>query len=195
MSVSADQIEAHFKKLILDRQCETVQLEFLENWIKKQPHGKPIDSDLLALRTLETLILLAIVNFQRVAESQEAAAFKALKDELMDWSEAAGLIRSLSDNQLSSVADITMDLDFDPNSESSTLFALKPTEFDIYLLEKFKGKQRGGVRMFKEIVEILADRCGIPVDSDFEELPLVEGKEPAKHVSLGSSIMYYNTLL
>ena len=114
------------------------------------------------------MILSAIAHFQRVPEAREQAAFKILEERLIDWSEAAGLIRSLSDTPLSLAADSSMDIDFNLNSETSTLFALKPNEFDIYLLQKFKGM---ATRKYKEIVEIVADRCGIPVDSDFEETP------------------------
>ena len=186
LTPTADQIETHFKKLISDQQCDMIQLEFLQHWMKRQSNCKPIDSDLLALRTLETLILLAIINFQKVPESHEAAAFQILEDKLMDWAEAAGLIRSLTDNQLALITDTSMDIDFNPNSESSTLFALKPNEFDIYLLEKLKAK---GFRKLKEIVEIVTERCGIPVDSESEELPVAfrgnqKAPEPAKHVKL-----------
>ena len=187
LSFVSDQIEAHCKELIAARKCEGIEREFLENWIKRQPEDKPVDSDLLSLRTLETMILSAIVHFQRVPEAREQATFKILEERLIDWSEAAGLIRSLSDTPLSLAADSSMDIDFNTNSETSTLFALKPNEFDIYLLQKFKGMM---TRKYKEIVEIVADRCGIPVDSDLEETPKKPDqqqkqllKEPIKHVS------------
>lgn len=187
LSFVSDQIETNCKELIATRKCEEIEREFLVNWIKKQPVEKPVDSDLLSLRILESLILSAIAHFQRVPEAREQAAFKILEERLIDWSEAAGLIRSLSDTPLSLAADSSMDIDFNPNSETSTLFALKPNEFDIYLLQKFKGM---ATRKYKEIVEIVADRCGIPVDSDFEESPKKPDqqqkqllKEPVKHVS------------
>ena len=199
LSLSADQIEAHFKELISAHNCggQHIQqdFQFLEKWIKRQPSGKQIDSDLLVLRTLETLILMAIVDFQRAPEevNEQHNLFKQLEGRLMDWSEAAGLIRSFSDNQLSLPPDTSMDIDFNPNSETSALFALKPNEFDIYLLQKFD--EKGMLRKYKEIVEIVADRCGIPIDSDFDEqqLPVtkvtrqkqqfLKEEQPVKHVS------------
>lgn len=204
LAPSADQIEAHFKNLISNSERKTEESEFLEKWIKRQPQGKPVDSDLLALRTLETLILMAIVRFQRddPEETREPAAFKILEERLMDWSEAAGLIRSLSsDNPQSALmAETSMDVDFNPNAETSTLFTLNPNEFDIYLLFKFKAK---GFRRFKEIAEIVADRCGIPVDSDLDDpmaasaaAGIAKDQQQTKHVMTTSNIFCnFNTRL
>ena len=100
----------------------------------------------------------------------------------MDWSEAIGLIRSLSDNQLSLAAESYMDIDIDFNpSAASSFSSLKQNSFEIYLLRKFKNCKR-----IKEIVEIVADRCGIPVESDFEceKKPNISVVKPqAKHVT------------
>lgn len=180
ISFSADQIENQCKdKVNQFVKDSSIEADYIEKWIKRQK--VPVDSDLLALRTLETLILLSILRFQ-------TKDFKELEGKLMDWSEAVGLIRSLSDENRFSLADTTMDVDFDSTadaSQTSTILNLKPCEFEIYLLEKFKG-----LKHIKEIVEIVAERCGIPVDSDFEdEKPSKEliittsSKEQSKHVS------------
>lgn len=182
ISFSADQIENQCKdkvnRLVKDSPLEA---DYIEKWIKRQK--VPVDSDLLALRTLETLILLSILRFQN-------KDFKKLEEKLMDWSEAVGLIRSLSDENRFSLAETSMDVDFDPNadaSQTSTILNLKPCEFEIYLLEKFKE-----LKNIKEIVEIVAERCGIPVESDFEDekpsnepikTTMTSSKEQSKHVS------------
>lgn len=167
---------------------------YVRQWIKRQPQGKQVDSDLLALRIMETLIFLAITNYQIFQSDNDSfSSFKILEDKLIDWSEAIGLIRSLSDNQINLAADLSMEVDFNPaadTSQMSTILNLKPNEFDVYLLEKFKGG-----RSIREIVEIVAERCGIPVDSDFEgderskrentSIVLPDAKiNPTKHVNI-----------
>ena len=161
ISFSADQIEIQCKdKLSSFIRKDSIEAEFIEKWIKRK-QGKPIDSDSLALRTLETLILLSILRFKSLKD------FKLLEEKLIDWSEAVGLIRSVSNENRYSLADSSMEIDFNPTtdaSQTSSILNIKPSEFEIYLLEKFKGLQN-----IKEIVEIVAERCGIPVESDFED--------------------------
>ena len=179
ISFSADQIEIQCKEklnsLIIKDSIET---EFIEKWIKRKQRGKPIDSDLLALRTLETLILLSILRFKSLKD------FKLLEEKLIDWSEAVGLIRSISNENRYNLADSSMEIDFNPttdSSQTSTIFNIKPSEFEIYLIEKLKGLQN-----IKEIVEIVAERCGIPVESDFEDEKQSKqsqsNREQSKHV-------------
>ena len=167
--VTSDQIEKRSTKIIETfpnhLACDQSEFVYLEKWVKRQSQGKPIDPDLLSLRTLETLILLAIVNFSyNIEESNDL--FEILENKLMDWSEAMGLIRSLSDTRFN-LADNSMDIEFnsvaDP-SQTSAIFTLKQNEFDAYLLQKFNGVKRAN-----EIVDIVAERCGIPTDTDFED--------------------------
>lgn len=196
ISFSADQIENKCKEKVNQFKTTTVdssiESEFIGKWIKRQKGS--IDSDLLALRTLETLILLVILKFQ-IASSEKD--FKELKRKLMDWSEAVGLIRSLSDEYRFSIGETSMEIDFDRSTDAaqtSTILNMKPCDFEIYLIEKFKG-----LKNIKEIIEIIAERCGIPLDSDFEDekhskLPSKElfkssSKEQSKHVSINN---YYN---
>lgn len=167
MSRTADQIENYFQTNLTTRFDDEQEKGFHENWIKKQKElGKAIDSDILSLRTMETLILLAVVYFQK----DSSFSFHVLETKLMDWSEGAGLLRSLTNNNSvsSSLKDTSMDIEFNPNSTETSLSFLNfsPNEFDVYLLEKFKGKS---FKKFKEIVDIVADRCGIPVESDSED--------------------------
>lgn len=177
ISFSADQIEIQCKEKVNSSIAkDSIEAEFIEKWIKRN-HGKQIDSDLLALRTLETLILLSILRFKTLKD------FKLLKEKLIDWSEAVGLIRSISNENRYSLTDTSMEVDFNPTTEpsqTSTILNTKPCEFEFYLLEKFRGIQN-----IKEIIEIIAERCGIPVDSDFEDEK--HGKQPnreqSKHVS------------
>ena len=189
MSFSADQIENSCKAKVSDsKRCKETEAEYVEKWIKRQPQGKPIDSDLLALRTLETLILLSILRFQ--SSTDPSNDLKSLEEKLMDWSEAAGLIRSLSDdNRFSLAADTSMDVDFNPTadtSQTSTILNLKPCEFEIYLLEKFKG-----FKNIKEIIEIVGERCGIPVDSDFEDEKQPSQLPQSKHVSPKTNSLFF----
>lgn len=179
ISFSADQIENQCKDKVNFKMTDnSIEADFIEKWIKRQK--VTVDSDLMALRTLETLILLSILRFQ----TKNFKEFKELEEKLMDWSEAVGLIRSLSDENRFSLAETSMDVDFDPTadaSQTSTILNIKPCEFEIYLLEKFKG-----LKNIKEIVEIVTERCGIPVDSDFEDQKQAKlslsSKDQSKHV-------------
>lgn len=194
LEIEADQIEINCKTAV-NLNADT---EFIRKWISRQPIGKPIDSDLLALRTMETLTLLSISNYCLFQDKEKD--FKILEEKLINLSEAIGLIRSLSDNQISLAAETSMDIDFNPSTEFSTFFDLKQNEFDIYLLEKFKNCER-----IKEIIEIVAERCGIPLESDFEDekkpvntlTSSMKSKEPTKHVNQTKEIklkFYYLTL-
>lgn len=192
LTFTADQIESNCRSSV---KSPSKYDNFIEKWINRRPHGKPVDSDLLALRTMETLILLAISNFH----INETISFKNLEEKLMDWSEAIGLIRSLSDEQVSLAADASMDIDFNPTADSSqmsTIFNLNPKEFDIYLLERFKTCKR-----IKEIVEIVAERCGIPLDSDFEDEKKISSagvpvtKPQTKHVNSRFLFYWYNLFI
>lgn len=188
LSITADQIEIKCKSLLLDKkECDLFEGSFVEKWKRKQPKDKVIDSDSLAQRTMEALILLSIVYFQ--SQPGDPVIFKQLVEKLMDWSEAVGLIRSLSDERFN-LAETSMDVDFDPSadpSQTSTFLNISQSAFDVYLLEKFKGFKR-----IKEITEIVAERCGIPLESDFEEekrLVPAPSKQPkeekeTKHVNI-----------
>lgn len=186
LSYTAEEIEEECKEKVVGSKCDQIEGKYLEKWLNRQPKGKPIDSDLLALRTMETLILLSIINFQ--FSSSDSKDFKVFEEKLSDWSEAVGLIRSLSDdNRFNLAIETSMDVDFDPSADTSqlsTIFSVKQSDFEIYLLEKFKG-----FKNIKEIVEIVAERCGIPLDSDFEDekqkqIPQkLPSKESSKHVS------------
>ena len=182
LSFTADQIEQNCKN---DIQNDNISSnKFVQKWIDRQSKSETIDSDLLALKIMETLVLLAIAKYHLLPllPEDEEKEFKILKEKLMDWSEAIGLIRSLSDNQLSLAAESYMDIDIDFNpSAASSFSSLKQNSFEIYLLRKFKNCKR-----IKEIVEIVADRCGIPVESDFEceKKPNISVVKPqAKHVT------------
>jgi hypothetical protein len=189
LSYSAEEIEEQCKEKVKGSKCDQIEEEYLVKWLKRQPQSKPIDSDLLASRTMETLILLSIVNFQ-----SSSLDFKELEEKLSDWSEAVGLIRSLSDdNRFNLAIETSMDVDFDPTADTSqlsTIFSVKQSDFEINLLEKFKG-----FKNIKKIVEIVAERCGIPVDSDFEDekqnqlLQKLPTKQSSKHVSTDKKII------
>lgn len=203
LSNTADQIENRCKNLISKvEECDNLEDSFLEKWKKRQQQrGKVTDSDTLALRIMETLILLSIVQFHlQTDEKDYIQIFKLLEERLMDWSEAVGLIRSLSDERFS-LAETSMDIDFDPSadpSQTSSFLNISHTTFDIYLLEKFKGFKR-----IKEITEIVAERCGIPVDSDLEDekrfavLNSKRENQKVKHVTttFKDFIIYYFYLL
>lgn len=123
---------------------------------------------------METFILLAILNFNnlnnkslREQDKYSDLAYKKLEEQLMDWSEGIGLIRSLSHHTTHHSLENSMDIDFNPSADhslSSISTTFKHNEFEIYLLEKFKNFNR-----IKEIVEIVSERCGILLDSDEED--------------------------
>ena len=120
---------------------------------------------------METFILLSILNFNSEKDNYSDLAYKKLEEQLMDWSEGIGLIRSLSHHHTTHHSlENSMDIDFNPtadhsiSSTSTALPTLKHNDFEIYLLEKFKNFNR-----IKEIVETVSERCGILLDSDEED--------------------------
>jgi hypothetical protein len=163
---TSDDIEARCKALIYqtsnDASCEEeLESKFLNRWISARKSSE-LNSDLLVVRVLETFILLSIIHYQKCVHNP--IIYKELEARLMDWSEGIGLIQSLSDN-LNTMD--SMDLDFNPLSDSSIsssafTFTNYP-EFNNYILEKFRN-----FNQIRGIVEIIADRCGVPVESDFE---------------------------
>jgi hypothetical protein len=147
--------------------------EFLERW--KISHADNLDSDILALRVLETTLLLKLACFSCMfAQSQQedslfsSSTVSLSFDDLMELSEGIGLLRALqpTSNADETLMDIDFEGDVDNISTSSTSDSQSrptKTEFEKYILERFTQLPR-----IKEIIELVAERCGFPFDSDDE---------------------------
>ncbi len=170
---TVDQVESYFRTAIFNESIEGIENDFLNKW--KLAHADNLDADVLSLRVLETTLLLKLACFScSYAQSQQeeaqfySTAVSLSFEELMELSEGIGLLRALQ--PVTNAEDTTMDIDLDDDilnrstssvSDSST----RPTktEFEKYLLERFTLLPR-----IKEIIELVAERCGFSFDSDDE---------------------------
>lgn len=181
-SLSADEIEAHSHKLLTKSSLpHSPEYELIAKYRERQS-----DPDVLALRVMETTLLLKLAYYTYLyAQSQQedatfSTSFTVPEDELVELSEAIGLLRAL---QPSPDGETTlMDIDLDEElanistssmacNISSSSFSLPPvqsrppkTEFERYLLEKFTR-----LPSIKHIIELIAERCGFPFDSEDED--------------------------
>ena len=170
---TVEQVESYCRASVFDGTVQGIEAEFLERW--KLAHAESLDSDILALRVLETTLLLKLACFSCLfAQSQqEDSIFSSNSvslsfEELMELSEGIGLLRALQPAQNADDTLMDIDLDDDPNnlstSSTSDLQSRPPkTEFEKYLIERFTQLPR-----IKEIIELVAERCGFPFDSDDE---------------------------
>lgn len=164
----------------------TIELEYFDNWSKKKSNtfAAAEDPDLLSLRFMETLILLKLCHFHLNFYFFSLDEFESLKMYIMDLSEGIGLIKSLNENLApTGIADKSMDIDFDTsNITASSSETATRSDFEKYLFEKLNHIPR-----FKEIIEIIAERCGFPYEDDTEQDIVQKTMETTKMTKLKAS--------
>lgn len=160
---------------------DSPEADFIAKYREKQT-----DPDVLALRVLETTLLLKLSYYTYLyAQSQQedtsfVSNFAIPEDELMELSEAIGLLRALQptldaettlmdidlDEELANISTSSMASNISSSSFSLPSVQSRPpkTEFERYLLEKFTR-----LPSIKHIIELIAERCGFPFDSEDED--------------------------
>lgn len=177
-SYTEEQIESYCKAILTGQSPAENEQIFLQKW--KATNADNPDPDVLALRVLETTLLLKLAHCSCLhAQSlQEESQFSSSQDclsfdELIDLSEGIGLLRALQPTFHADDTLMDIDLDEDLASNTTSLSTSSSsgdsqnrssrTEFEKYLLERFTHLPR-----IKEIIELVAERCGFPFDSDDE---------------------------
>lgn len=160
--------------------ADNLERGFADKW-KQQQLGESA-ADRLALRFMETATLLCIAHYwlkillTRAAArtedafsdtsctdaSSEIAHYELLERRLMDLSEGMGLIRALLDDR---DPDMDSSMDIDSFVDAPAPAINKHGRFEAYLLSKFRAVPR-----ISDIVELVAERCGMPLDTDEETL-------------------------